>query len=283
MRLFNRLSAAKADHTSTRLNPVASIQRDASATAFTLLDAVLARRIERDGPKGIMKSAVRMYSQSFEDSILSEIFHRIHPQPQTFVEIGVEDGNECNTRLLLELGWTGLWVEGDPTSAAAARQNFAREIGAGKLKVIEAFVSPENINEVLIDGNVGDNIGFLSVDVDMHTHHIWRAIKTKAEVTCIEYNAGVPPEVDWCVPLDGPEIWAGDNYFGASLKHLETLGRSKSQRLVGCDLMGVNAFFVDQDKAGDHFHERDDAAFHHEPPRFPLAAMPCGHPRAIRR
>ena len=45
-----------------------------------------------------------------------------------------------------------------------------------------------------------------------------------------------------------PEFrWDGTDYFGASLLALSKLGREKGYTLVGCDSMGVNSFFVDDE------------------------------------
>lgn len=47
-----------------------------------------------------------------EDGILSYIFYCIGVFNKTYVEIGTEDGQQCNTRLLREqYKWTGLLLD----------------------------------------------------------------------------------------------------------------------------------------------------------------------------
>ena len=53
------------------------------------------------------------YSQNGEDGILLSIFANIGTTNKYYVEFGVEDGLECNTRLLRDVyGWTGLMMDG---------------------------------------------------------------------------------------------------------------------------------------------------------------------------
>ena len=61
-----------------------------------------------------------------------------------------------------------------------------------------------------------------------------------------------------------------------SLKALELLGRERGYSLVGCDLTGINAFFVRNDLLGDHFLEPFTAENHYECPRYYLT-MRFGH------
>ena len=64
--------------------------------------------------------------------------------------------------------------------------------------------------------------------------------------------------------------WMGDDYMGASLSALEGLGRTKGYRLVGCNVAGVNAFFVREDLAGDLFAAPASAEALFQPPRYDL-------------
>ncbi|MBN9021799.1 MAG: hypothetical protein J0H08_06860, partial [Rhizobiales bacterium] len=55
-------------------------------------------------PRHILQAATHLHSQNYEDAIIAEIFGRIGEGNRTFVEIGVGDGTECNTRALLDRG-----------------------------------------------------------------------------------------------------------------------------------------------------------------------------------
>ena len=58
--------------------------------------------------------------------------------------------------------------------------------------------------------------------------------------------------------------------FGASLKAFEILGRQFGYSLVGCDILGINAFFVRDDLIDDHFASPFTAENHYDPPRYGL-------------
>ena len=63
------------------------------------------------------KSGMKFYSQNDEDGILMEILNRLEISQGNFFEIGVcggkqNNGTECNTIILLMLGWNGIWIDG---------------------------------------------------------------------------------------------------------------------------------------------------------------------------
>jgi hypothetical protein len=47
-------------------------------------------------------------------------------------------------------------------------------------------------------------------------------------------------------------------------------GKGKGYELVGCNLSGVNAFFVSNDKVAGRFAEPFSAESHYHPPRYYL-------------
>ena len=225
----------------------------------------------------VVQAATHAYSQNYEDAIIAEIYSRIGERSRIFVEIGIETGVECNTRALLERGWTGVWIDANPAAIEVAKSNMAPFLKKGTLKIVEAMVARDNVQEILSSQLGNMPVDFLSVDVDFNTSHIWRAISATVRVSCIEYNAAFPPNVEWEVPYDPDSIWDGTSRYGASLKTLERIGREKGLALVGCDFHGVNAFFIKESECGDKFLAPYTAEQHFEPPRYPLVGH-RGHP-----
>jgi hypothetical protein len=86
----------------------------------------------------------------------------------------------------------------------------------------------------------------------------------------VEYNAAFSPDVEWIHPFEAGGIWDGFQAFGASLKAFERLGASQGYSLVGCDITGINAFFVRNDLVGDKFVAPYTAENHYEPVRYYL-------------
>jgi hypothetical protein len=225
-------------------------------------------------PLSLSHHHAQVYSQNGEDGIIAEIFRRISVKDKYFVEIGTENGKQNNTRFLLEQGWRGIWLD---SNFAKGRDMFAEFISSGALVLIERSVTAENINTLLDEQAAPATFDFLSLDIDQNTSHVWRALSRRARVSCIEYNASIPASVALEVPYDPNGRWDGTNWFGASLKALEQIGAAKGLSVVGCELIGANAFFVDQHEATGRFHEPFTAETHWEPPRYNLLAH-AGHP-----
>ena len=105
---------------------------------------------KKKNPKSLVTSGYKVFSQQDEDGIIEEIFNRIKSDTNTFVEIGLEDGIECNTTNLLLQKWNGLWIESSPKHVESIKKNFSNYIGT-KLNVVCKKVTPDNINEVIVD------------------------------------------------------------------------------------------------------------------------------------
>jgi hypothetical protein len=219
----------------------------------------------------------RIYSQNGEDGIIAEIFRRIGEGHRTFVEIGVGTGFQNNTRFLLEQGWKGVWIDGDESQVAKAKEIFDIYIRQELLTITAAQVDPENVNDILGAAGSPTSIDFLSIDVDFSTAHVWQSLSQRTRVACVEYNASLPPSIATHVEYAPEQQWDQTNYFGASLKALELVGRNKNLVLVGCDLHGVNAFFVSAEETGELFQSPFTEEMHYQPPRFNLAGTPFGH------
>jgi len=232
-------------------------------------------------PLALGRCHAQVYSQGGEDGIIAEVFRRIGARDRFFVEIGIGDGLENNTRLLLEQGWRGVWLDGGDTDAVAA--SFRDFVADGALTIRHAFITRENIEALLDQGGVPPRFDFLSLDIDRNTSHVWRALGRRSRVACIEYNASLPAAAALEVPYEATAGWEGTNWFGASLKVLERIGADKHMHLVGCDLLGFNAFFVDADETAGRFRAPFTAEAHWEPARYrairPDPAPPSPEPR----
>lgn len=249
-----------------------------TALAYEL---ALSRASAGRDPRELCLFTTQCFSQGPEDGIIAEIFRRIGMRDRFFIEIGAGDGRENTTRLLLALGWSGIWVEGSAPACAAIRRDFAGPLASGQLKLIEAMVTAENIGPLLREADAPQICDYLSVDLDMNTYHIWKALADLApRVACIEFNASIPPSYEFTVPYDPAAVWDGSNWYGASLKSLELLGAEKGLRLVGCDFYGVNAFFVTADEDLSAFVEPFTAEKHYQPPNY-LAPFRHGHWPAV--
>ena len=209
----------------------------------------------------------KAFSQNGEDGIIREIFRRIGNGGKTFVEIGVGDGLENNTTLLLHEGWRGLWIEGDAKNCRAIATHFARPLETGQIVLRNTIVTRDNVVGLVADGAPPGEVDLLSIDVDRNTYYIWQALgNLKPRVVVVEYNSVFPADMAWVVDY-ADKSWNGTTHYGASLKAYELLGERLGYRLVGCDITGTNAFFVRADLCADLFCDPFTSENHYEPDR----------------
>ncbi|TSC98580.1 MAG: hypothetical protein Greene101449_916 [Candidatus Peregrinibacteria bacterium Greene1014_49] len=184
----------------------------------------------------------REYSQNGEDGVIAAIFAMIGTTNRTYVEFGVEDGIECNTRYLFKhKGWKGLLMDGSHTNPS--------------LNLHQEFITAENIEQLFVKYSVPKDFDLLSVDIDGNDYWVWKAITHNSpRVVIMEYNACIPYEPPVTVPYDPAFAWDKTDYYGASLSALVSLARAKGYTLVGTDPNGVNAFFVRDDCITGNFH-----------------------------
>ena len=244
-------------------------------SADVLIEDFLARHLHGNpkyqNAKRLNRHEFQIYSQNGEDGIIQEIFRRIGSTNKIFVEFGVGNGLENNTVALLLHGWSGAWIDGDTSQVGKIRRSLGKPIGDGKLTVKNGFVSAENIERHFRDLNVPAEPDFLSIDIDGNDYWVWQAIKSyKPRVVVLEYNAHFGPSLAWVQKYNPAHRWKGTNYFGVSLKALEMLGQKKGYKLVACNFVGNNAFFVRDDLVGDHFLTPSSAETHFEPARYYL-------------
>ncbi len=196
----------------------------------------------------------KVYSQNDEDGILQEIFKRIGVTSKTFIEFGVQNGLESNCHYLLFQGWRGLWMDGNEEDVQEIQRRFYPVLKTGQLSCKHAFITRENINQLILEEGISGEIDLLSIDVDGNDYHIWEAVTAVApRVVVIEYNGKLPPDCDWKMAYQAYHVWEGSDWHGASLKALERLGEQLGYQLVGTGLVGVNAFFVKKEIAGTCF------------------------------
>jgi hypothetical protein len=232
-------------------------------------------------PKRLHRFEHQVFSQNGEDGVISEIFRRIGTTDRSFVEIGVGDGLENCTTYFLSQGWKGRWVDGDGSAIDKIKKNFWQPLSKGDLVVRQALVNAENIAGILADLKVPPEFDLLSLDIDRNTYFIWQKLKhLRPRVVVIEYNSSYPPDAEWIVEYNPSLIYNCTSYIGANLKAYERLGAELGYSLVGCELSGINAFFVRRDLCGDKFAEPFTAENHFEPPRYFLLRRD-GHPRCF--
>ncbi|HEY2620718.1 MAG TPA: hypothetical protein VGI78_25505 [Acetobacteraceae bacterium] len=229
----------------------------------------------------LLRSGRKVYSQNEEDGIIAEIFRRIGTVSRRFVEIGAADGLENNTVWLLLQGWSGVWIEGQTALAATISNKFGSLVASGRLTVLNEFATRESAKRLEQEG-LFSGIDLLSLDIDGNDYHIIAALpRLDARLVVVEYNAKFPPPHKFIMEYNSDKnfSWDGTDYHGASLAAWDELLREKGYVLVGCNITGVNAFFVRSDLVSGNFCEPLTPENHYEPARYWLTSgFVSGHP-----
>ena len=95
----------------------------------------------------------KVFSQWGEDGLIQFLLRYVNIDNSVFVEFGVENYLESNTRfLLINNNWSGLVIDGSPDNIAHIKSDpiYWRH----NLKAHCAFVTKENINDLLKENGV---------------------------------------------------------------------------------------------------------------------------------
>ena len=229
--------------------------RKTQQTDILLLGKLLARQ-NKQLPilDDLAEAEFKVFSQSGDDGIIQYLIHKVDIPNKTFIEFGVENYVESNTRFLLKNdNWSGLLIDGGQKSIDYIKADDIYY--QHKLEVIHSFITAENINELITRGGLSGEIGLLSVDIDGNDYWIWKAIQVvQPVIVVVEYNSVMGKERAVTVPYKADFVREKEHYshlyFGASLKALCTLAEEKGYYFVGSNSYGNNAYFVKKERLG---------------------------------
>ncbi len=220
-----------------------------------LAGAAAARDIRERPPKDIRDSEFRVFSQFGEDGIIQHLINQVAIADETFVEFGVQDYRESNTRFLLEHNnWRGLIID-----AGEAHEEFVRTSPTGwrhDLQTVASFVTAESINQLIDTAGFRGDLGLLSVDIDGNDYWVLQSITiVSPRILVIEYNSVFGPEQAVTIPYD-PSFDRGKAhyshlYWGASIAAVTLAAEEKGLALVGGNDAGNNAFYVRRELLGE--------------------------------
>lgn len=209
----------------------------------------------------ISDSEFKVFSQWGEDGIINYLVENLNIENTTFIEFGVEDYEESNTKfLLLNRNWKGFVID--------SSLDYINKIKNSQLYwkysiiAFQAFITKENINQLMQSSGFKKQVGILSIDIDGNDYWIWNEINViEPSIVIIEYNSRLGKEKSYVVPYDSnfkrKLAHYSMIYYGASLKALIKLATQKGYAFVCCNKAGNNAFFVKKELLNDKVREAD--------------------------
>ena len=193
----------------------------------------------------------RVSSQWGEDGIIQYLINKTEISNKVFIEFGVENYTESNTRFLLQNNnWKGLVIDGDKENISYITEDPI--YWKNNLKAVCAFINTKNINELIKNNGITGDIGILSIDIDGNDYWVWEAIDCiSPRIVICEYNIHFGDTHKVSVPYDSQfvreEKHNSNIYYGASISALDFLGKKKGYSLVGSNKAGNNIFFIRND------------------------------------
>ena len=194
-------------------------------------------------------------SQWGEDGIIDWLIERagIPARLHSFIEFGVQSYRVSNTRFLLQLrNWRGLIMDDGPEALLSVKADGL--YWKYDLTAKQAFITRDNINDLIASAGFSGEVGLLSIDVDGNDYWVWEAITAINPVVFVcEYNAVFGDVQPISIPYDPgfsrAQAHFSHLYFGASIAALRSLAARKGYRFVGTNLAANDAFFVREDYA----------------------------------
>lgn len=224
--------------------------------AKVLAARILIGQLSGGEPLGRLSDAeFKVFSQFGDDGIIQYLIRRLRVRPRTFVEFGVEDYQEANTRfLLVNDNWRGLILDGCSAHMEAVRGEDI--CWRYDLTTATAFITRENINGLIEQSGFAGELGLLSIDIDGNDYWVWENLTcVQPWIVIAEYNSLFGAYRAVTIPYDPgflrTQAHHSNLYWGASLKALCVLADRKGYAFVGCNSNGNNAYFVLKDHLAD--------------------------------
>jgi len=235
-KLRSILGAAKASW----LNP------DASSL---MLGCLLSKQqLSQNAIENLVDVEFKVFSQFGDDGIIQWLIRKIPNLNHTFIEFGVANYRESNTRfLLMNNNWHGFVMDGSEKNIHEIMNSeyyWKHDLVAKK-----AFIDAENVNDLISESGFNAEIGLLHIDVDGNDYWIWKAIsRISPSIVIVEYNCVFDRLGPVTIPYDPAFIRNNAHhsnlYFGTSIAALIHLAGIKDYAFVGCNSAGNNAYFV---------------------------------------
>jgi len=244
--LYQKIKKIEADH-----RKILKIQQQTKIlSAKALIDINRSRANEII--ENLHLAEFQVFSQWGDDGIIQFLISYLDIENKTFIEFGVENYREANTRfLLINNNWSGFIMDGSQTNVEQIQNDniYWRH----DLLAMKEFVTAENINQIILDNGFEGEIGLLHIDIDGNDYWIWNAVEViNPVIAIIEYNSIFGYDNPWTIPYQKDFIRTNNHYsnlfYGTSLLSLCDLAEEKGYKFIGSNSNGNNAYFIREDK-----------------------------------
>jgi hypothetical protein len=210
--------------------------------------AILSSRSMYKSYKMLWDSEVKVFSQWGEDGIIDYLLTSLNISKPKFVEFGVGEFKECNSRFTAESRNASVYMVDSNKNLV----NSVKKLDLfwkNSLFPVTDFITPESAGEHIINAkNLMGGIDIFSIDLDGNDYWILNKLDLSGvSIVICEYNP-IFNEINCTVPRsDNFERFKAHSsglFFGMSLKASISLMVSKGFTFVGTNRAGNNAFFI---------------------------------------
>ena len=190
----------------------------------------------------------KIFSQNGEDGIIDYLLYQLNIEKPKFVEIGVGDYTEANTRFIFErTSPKGIIIDCIYDLKNKINKNLA--VWRGDLNIINKSVNSNNIIDILKFNDAMSDLDLFSLDIDGIDYWILNELpKNFSKIAIIEYNPVFGKDIEVSVPnlenFNRTKYHYSNLCFGMSLKAAIKIMESKNFYFVGTNLFRNNAFFI---------------------------------------
>jgi hypothetical protein len=192
----------------------------------------------------------QVFSQFGDDGIIQYLINELPIKNKTFIEFGVENYREANTRfLLINNYWSGLVIDGSKKNIDSIKNE--QFYSFYDLQAECSFITRKNINDLIKLTKFDEEVGILSVDIDGNDYWIWKEINCIKPIILIsEYNSLFGFEHPYTIEYKDDFVRGTNyrfNFYGTSLRSICDISKEKGYSFIGSNSAGNNAYFIRND------------------------------------
>ena len=235
----------------SKIKKILNIGKGSNEVQKLALGKMLSKKNKLKTVEKIEDIEFKIFSQFGDDGIIQFLTDKleIDYEYHNFIEFGVEDYSESNTKfLLLNNNWSGLILDSSNENIENIKKN--NFFWKFELEAKKCFVTKENINSIIANSNINKKkIGILSIDIDGNDYWVWKEINViDPLIVIIEYNSTFGFEKKISVPykkdFERSKSHHSNLYWGASIKALKFLAKQKGYKFLTTNSAGNNAYFI---------------------------------------
>lgn len=189
----------------------------------------------------------QVFSQFGDDGIIQWLVQQLPLINKTFIEFGVENYREANTRfLLVSNNWSGFVIDGSEENIDTLKSEQLYKFF--DLQAVCSFITSGNINALLSGTGFNKEPGILSIDIDGNDYWVWKAISgIEPAIIICEYNSLFGFSRPYTIPYEDSFVRGKKyhfNYYGISLLSACNLAAEWGYSFIGSNSAGNNAYFI---------------------------------------